>query len=260
MAKIGLKNFRYALLDETGGTATYDGAKTPAKAVSCSVEITNNSAVLYADDALAESDYTFQSGTVTMGIDDEDTATMAALLGHAINNGLMTRNANDVAPYVGIGRIVTKMVNNVRKFKVEFLYKVKFSEPNQDDTTKGENLEFTTSEITGTIAALANGEWSVTKVFDDEASAVAFLEGLMAVSGSAATVTYNVNGGSGTISAVSAYIGQSIILNDGSGITPPSNKVFAGWDTSSSATVADVTSPYVVTGNVTLYAVYAAAE
>ena len=71
--KIGLNNFRYAILTEgANGTASYGGAKKPAKAISCSVNITNNSATLYADDVLAESDTSFQSGTVTMGIDDED--------------------------------------------------------------------------------------------------------------------------------------------------------------------------------------------
>ena len=55
MAKIGLNNFRYAILTEASdGTPTYDGAKKPAKAISCSVSITNNDAKLFADDALAE--------------------------------------------------------------------------------------------------------------------------------------------------------------------------------------------------------------
>ena len=121
MAKIGLNNFRYALLTESAdGTPSYDGAKKPGKAISCNVEITNNSATLYADDTLAESDTSFQSGTVTMGIDEDDLETMAALLGHTISNGILTRNAFDTAPYVGLGRVVMKMVNNVTKYKVEF--------------------------------------------------------------------------------------------------------------------------------------------
>jgi hypothetical protein len=72
------------------------------------------------------------------------------------------------------------MVNGVYKYKVEFLYKVKFSEPSQEDTTKGESLEFGTSEIEGTVAALANGKWSVTKTFTTKTEALTYLEGLMA--------------------------------------------------------------------------------
>lgn len=182
MAKIGLNSFRYSVLTEaTDGTPSYDGAKTPAKAISCSVSISNNDVKLYADDALAESDTSFQSGSVTIGIDDEDQATMATLLGHQVDSTsqAMIRNANDVAPYIGFGRIVVKMINNVKKYKVEFLYKVKFGEPSQDDNTKGESVEFATTELEGTVATLADGKWSETKTFDTKDEALTFLENLM---------------------------------------------------------------------------------
>ena len=261
MAKIGLNNFRYGFLTEADdGTPSYGGAKKPAKAISCSVDISNNEAKLYADDGLAESDTSFQSGTVTMGIDEEDQNTMADLLGHTIDaGGEMIRNAYDVAPYVGLGRVVVKMVNGVYKYKVEFLHKVKFGEPSQEDTTRGESVEFGTSEIEGQVSQLANGDWSKTKTFDTKADAIAYLEGLLggAASETTYTVTYNAGSGSGAPAAVTVNKGAAITLDDGSGITPPSGKVFVGWDTTSSATTADVTSPYIVTGNVTLYAVYA---
>ena len=255
MAKIGLKNLLFGVLTE-GSTPSYGAAVKPAKAISCSVQITNNDVKLYADDALAESDTSFQSGTVTLGIDDEDNTVMATLLGHEISDGAMIRNSDDVAPYVGLGRIITKMVGGVLKYKVEFLKKVKFSEPNQTDNTKGETVAFGTSELVGTVACLADGSWSISKVFDTLTAAQTYLNGLFGERVSA-TVTYNVNGGSGTISAVSTYVGAVIDLDDGSGITPPSNKHFIGWDTTSTSTSADVKSPYTVEGNVTLYAIYA---
>ena len=182
MAKIGLNNFRYSKLTEgTDGTASYAGAKKPAKAVSCKVDVTTNSASLYADDAIAETDNSFGGGTVTIGIDDEDVNTMADLLGHTVSEeGEMVRNSNDTAPYVGLGRVVVKMVGGVYKYKVEFLYKVKFSEPSQEDNTKGESVEFTTSELEGTVATLENGDWSKTKTFDTKTEAITYLEGLMA--------------------------------------------------------------------------------
>lgn len=181
MAKIGLNNFRYGILTEASdGTPSYGGAKKPAKAISCSVDISNNSAMLYADDALAESDTSFQSGTVTIGIDNEDQATMAELLGHEVDaSGEMIRNAEDTAPYVGLGRIIVKMVGGVYYYKVEFLHKVKFSEPSQEDNTKGESLEFSTSEMEGTVATLANGDWSKTKTFTTKTDALSYLEGLL---------------------------------------------------------------------------------
>ena len=181
MAKIGLTNFRYSVLTEAAdGTPSYAGAVKPAKAVSCNVSVENNDAKLYADDALAESDTSFAGGSVTMGIDEDDLTTMAALLGHTISSGEIVRNAEDAAPYVGLGRIVTKMIGGQYKYKVEILYKVKFAEPSQENNTKGESIEFGTTEIEGTIAALADGNWSKAKQFDTKEAAVAYLESAFA--------------------------------------------------------------------------------
>lgn len=258
MAKIGLKNFLYGILtEETDGTATYGTAKKPAKAITCKVDITSNDASLYADDGLAESDTTFQRANVTMGIDDDDDTMIAELLGHQIVNGEMIRNANDIAPYVGFGRIITKLVGGVYKYKVEFLKKVKFSEPSQDDTTKGETVQFGTSELSGIASTLANGDWSATETFNTFAEAKTYLESFFG-SATSATVTYDVttNGGTGDVDAVDTYVGAVITVNDGAGITPPSGKVFAGWDTTATATNPDIVGTYKVTGSVTLYAIY----
>ena len=180
MAKIGLRDFRYGILTEgADGTPAYDGVHTPGKAVSCSVQITNNSAKLFADDGLAESDNSFQSGTVTMGIDDADPETLAELLGHTVSSGEVISNSNDIAPYVGLGRIITKIVGGTKKYTVKFLRKVKFSEPSDDDTTKGESVEFGTVSIEGDVSTLKNGDWKAEETFTSYEDALAYLEGLL---------------------------------------------------------------------------------
>lgn len=259
MANIGLTNIWYSKLTEgTDGTATYEGATNLGKAVSCSVSVTNNSATLYGDDALAESDTSFASGTITLGVTDDDDSIFADLLGHTISEGEVVKTSTDTAPYVGVGRIVTKMVNGVYKYKVEFLYKVKFSEGSKDENTKGESIEFSTPSIEGMVASLGdvNGTWSKTKTFNTKSDALTYLQSLLAAPVTYYTVTYNVNGGTGTITPAQVVAGSSVNLNDGSTITPPSEKVFSGWATTDDAVTADVTSPYTPTGNITLYAVY----
>lgn len=177
MAKIGLKNFKYSKYDENGELT---GATSLGKAVSCQVSIENNSAELFADDTLAESDYSFSKGTVTLGVDDDAPETFADILGHTVDaGGEVVRNANDTAPYVALGRIVTKIVGGERQYKVEFLSKVKFQEPSADENTKGATVEFATTTIEGTIMALESGEWSKTKTFDTYTEAETYLTELL---------------------------------------------------------------------------------
>lgn len=177
MAKIGLNNLKWGILSEVGETATYGAMQSLGKAVSANVSITNNSAVLYADDAIAESDNTFSTGTITLTVDDDGDTVFAPLLGHEIDSdtGEMIRNKNDAPPYVGVGRIINKMKNGARLYKVEFLSKVKFAEPSQESNTHGETTEFGTQQIEGTIATLESGEWSKTKTFTSHADALAYL-------------------------------------------------------------------------------------
>ena len=103
MAKIGLQNFLYGILTEApDGTASYGTGIKPGKAVSCNVSISSNDAKLYADDSLAESDTSFQSGTVTIEVDNADITKQSTLLGHTISGEEMVRKATDTAPYVAL--------------------------------------------------------------------------------------------------------------------------------------------------------------
>lgn len=74
------------------------------------------------------------------------------------------------------------------------------------------------------------------------------------------TVTYNVNGGSGSVDPATVSVGDSVNLSDGTGVIAPAHKGFVGWATTSDAQIPDVTSPYTPTGDITLYAVYEVTE
>lgn len=198
MAKIGLNNLKFGVLSEVGDTVTYGAMQSLGKAVSANVSITSNSASLYADDAIAETDNSFSNGTITLTVDDDGDTVFAPLLGHEIdsNTGEMIRNKNDVAPYVGVGRIINKMKNGARLFKVEFLSKVKFTEPSQESNTHGETTEFGTQQVEGTIVTLDSGEWSKTKTFTTHSDAIVYLAGCFGQ-----TVTAESFSGDGTTAA-----------------------------------------------------------
>ena len=186
MAKIGLNNFRYAIatINETTGAISYGTVKKPAKAVSFNFEPTVSDAKLYADDGLAESDNRVTGGTCTMGIDRLDAGTLAEILGHDYDNDTqeVVSNVNDVAPYVGLGRIVRIMVDGVQYFRATFLAQCKFSEPSAEDNTMGESVEFSTYELSGTVVVPVNGNWRKEKIFTSQQDAINYLEGLFSPS------------------------------------------------------------------------------
>lgn len=189
MARIGLKNFRYSLLDENEKVKE---PKTLGKAIDCKVSLELNSAELYGDDGLCESDYTFNKGTVTITVDDDDDIILAPLLGHDISeDGEIVRKDTDVAPYIAFGRILTKIVGGVYKYKVEYLSKVKFKDTMPDETTKGESIEFTTVSIGGSVMRKTNGEWSKSKTFTTYKDASDYLDSLLTATTNVTPASYS---------------------------------------------------------------------
>ena len=178
MAGIGLKNFKYAKLNIDG--QTYGTVKTLAGAIECKVALETANATLYADDQIKEEITEFKSGTITIGIDNDDDTIFAELLGKTIDeqSKLVTSNVNDTPIFVGFGHIVPKIVNGARKYKVEFFYKVKFKPFMVDAKTKGESLEFTTPSVEATIFPKDNGDWENHGTFDTESEANTALNSL----------------------------------------------------------------------------------
>ena len=70
------------------------------------------------------------------------------------------------------------------------------------------------------------------------------------------TVSYDANGGTGTIESVEVTAGESITVSDGTGLTAPEGKEFAGWAKTDSAQSATVTSPFTPDKDTVLYAVW----
>ena len=183
MAKIGLNNFWYsvATISAQDGTITYGTPASPGKAVTFSMTPTLADASLYADDVLQEYDNQVTGADITLGLDRFDEATSNALLGHTFgtspDTAVQTSDIADVAPYVGIGRITRIMVDNVQKYRATVIKLVKFQEPTDEDTTRGETVQFNTYELQGKMKVPADGKWRVRETFDSQASAVTWLKG-----------------------------------------------------------------------------------
>lgn len=74
------------------------------------------------------------------------------------------------------------------------------------------------------------------------------------------TVTYDANGGTGSVASVDVVAGQSVNVSDGTGLTAPEGKEFSGWAKSASAKTATIISSFTPDKDTTLYAVYVEAS
>ena len=189
MARIGYKSAKYNLHDATTKKlkAVTGGVPMLEKVIDEKFAPEYNSAELYASDGLAECDYSFKKGTISITVANDDDTKDAELMGNSIDtNGEVTKNIADTSPEVAYGHIVTKMVAGVKKYKVEFFPRVKFTKITTDAKTRGEGIEFGTTAIEGVVYplaeafnGLAEGDWEKHQTFDTNEEAVAYLDTLL---------------------------------------------------------------------------------
>ena len=151
MAQIGLKNLFYATITEdASGNETYGSPVQMAKAISADISVDSDDNTLYADDGADVVIREFQSGTISLGINDLGTSVAAALLGARIDaNGVLVSAGEDTPHPVAIGFQSRSAKGGDRYF---WLYRVTFGIPGQTLNTKGESVEFSTPTIEGTIS------------------------------------------------------------------------------------------------------------
>ena len=187
MARIGFRKAKYNLIDGDKYKAL-TGSKVPEfeKVVDEKFAPEYNTAELYANDALCESDYSFKKGTLSLTVADDEDEFVAAIMGNTVTSGEVASSIDDTAPEVGYGHILPKLVSNVKKYKVEFFPRVKFTKVTTDNKTRGESVEFSTTAIEGTVYplekevnGLAVGTWEKHQTFATLAEAETYLDGLL---------------------------------------------------------------------------------
>jgi phi13 family phage major tail protein len=181
-----LKHIVGAKLNASASPPTYTNGIVVGKAITANVSVEVNEAILYADDAVAESVKAFKSGKITLNTDDLTYEVQGMLLGHAVTGDTLRANSNDVAPYVGVGFYGAVIREGVTKYRAVWFYKVQFGEMADESKTKGESIEFTTPTIEGTLMTLPSGDWKDETTVATEESALAWLD---AKAGIAATTT-----------------------------------------------------------------------
>ena len=163
MATIGLRDlYRAPITVGDDGTETYGTPVRMAKAISAELSVEVAEAILYADDGADEIVKEFVSGELTLNVNDLLPADLSALLGQKLDaDNVLYASDGDEAPYTAIGFRAKKTGG---KYKYIWLYKVKFAIPNENYTTKGDSIEFTTPEIVGQFIKRADGLWKAEHV------------------------------------------------------------------------------------------------
>lgn len=152
MAKIGFKNLFYCPMTDEINETYSPLVKRLGLVTEFKIEPQGDTAELYADDVLAESATVVNKANISLTVTDMTQEVEADLFGHqkdTVNGGLITKNT-DIAPYIAILGEKTMSDGSSKLF---WLTKVKMNQPNDENTTKGEKLEFKTLSFSGTAYA-----------------------------------------------------------------------------------------------------------
>lgn len=182
MATIGLDKLYYAKITEgENGDETYATPVSLAKAMTAELSVELAEATLYADDGAAEIVKEFQSGTLSLGVDDIGVIAAEDLTGAKIDdNKVLISASEDGGTPVAIGFRAKKANGKYRYF---WLYRVKFGVPATNLATKGESITFSTPTIEGTVLrrnkldGQGNHPWKAEVSEDDTGVAAATITG-----------------------------------------------------------------------------------
>lgn len=190
MAKIGASRPYYAIYDPNNGAPTYSGGGLMGALVEFNFELesTDNNN-FYADNKVKESQRRFTNGTVSVTPDDLSQEVSADMLGVTPTpitgiEGITDEDATELiwddnqdSPYLGIGLIEKKQVDNQDKWRAIILTKVIFDIPSDAAVTEGEEIEWQTSELIGAILRddSTTHRWKREATFTTEAQADLYL-------------------------------------------------------------------------------------
>lgn len=155
--RIGCDNLVYALMkaEDTATTApTYDAVKAAPGVISVNINPNATQETLFADDGPMDTATTLGKVDVEINKAELTTENKADLLGHEIDdNGGIVYGDSDVPPWVAIG---FRTLKSNGKYRYLWLYKGKFTDPEDNNETKGDTINFQTDTIKGQFVKLNN--------------------------------------------------------------------------------------------------------
>ena len=178
LAKLYIAKLKSQTTKEGVTTPVYENGFKCGKAITVNVTPNYNEAKLYADNSLGEYAKEFKDGTIKLGTDRLPKQAEGVVFSHEVSDEEKTvkYKTDDNANWVGVGFCVEEMLDGVKQYVATVVYKSKFTEAATDYETKGENITFKTPSMEGSISALDDRQWKITKVFDTELEAENFIK------------------------------------------------------------------------------------
>lgn len=153
--RIGVSNFHYAKMTKEETLTTLPTYGTPTSAPGLmSLNINPNASIdtLFADDGPFETASTIGQIEVELQKNALSTENKADLLGKTIDKkGGLVSSDTDIPPWVAIG---FKSLKSNGKYRYCWLYKGKFSDPEDNNETKGDSINWQSDTITGNFVKL----------------------------------------------------------------------------------------------------------
>lgn len=201
MAIKGLSKPVCANYTAVGNAVTYSDAYAADKAVEYSFEAdVAEDKDLYADNQVAETAAgRFVSGKLTLKTADLTPELSKKILGlktvtRQVGEEMVTEVVYDddqVAPYLGFGIIEEHQIDNKTGYLPVVFPKIRFSIPADAATTRGDEVDWQTKEISGTVVRSDqvddnyNHPWKITpqKMYDTEAEALKYNNAVLGTRG-----------------------------------------------------------------------------
>lgn len=153
--RIGCDNLVYAIqiTEDTATTAPeYTAPKAAPGVMSININPNASQETLFADDGPMETATTLGKIDVEIKKNELTTENKADLLGHTIDSdGGLVYGDSDVPPFVAIGFRSLKSNGN---YRYVWLYKGKFTDPEDNNETKGDGINFQADTIKGQFVKL----------------------------------------------------------------------------------------------------------
>lgn len=153
--RIGCDNLVYATMtteDTASAPPVYGEVKQAIGVMSLNINPNGAQETLFADDGPMETASTLGRIEVEIKKNELTTENKADLLGHQIDaKGALVYGDSDIPPWVAIGFRTLKSNGNYRHV---WLYKGKFTEPEDSNETKGDSINFQSDTINGQFTRL----------------------------------------------------------------------------------------------------------